>query len=280
MSTSLSTVANTEFDNEVKQAYQGSSKLGDCVTFRGGVTGDTYKFRKMGKGTAQQRPGPSSDVTPMDVAHTQQTATLTNWYAPEYTDIFDQAEVNFSEVTELAQAIAAALGRRKDQLILDAIDDATSIAGTVGEDVGGTNSNLNTDKCRRASRYLNENGVPQGERYLAHTAAQLEGMLGETEATSSDFNTVKALVNGELNSFVGFQFKLIEERSEGGLRDESSEQRAFAFHKSAVGYADAFGVKQQTDRIPQKVSWLSNGLMKSGAVARDSLGIVEIEVIE
>jgi len=280
MSTSLSSVANTEFDSEVKQAYQGSGKLRGAVTLRTGVVGDTYKFRKMGKGYAQQRAAPSSDVTPMNVAHTQQTATLTNWYAPEYTDIFDAQEVNFDEQRELAQAIAGALGRREDALIIDAIDDTTGIAGTVSEDIGGTNSNLNVDKLRRANRYLGAKGVPKGDRYIAHTAAQMEGLLGETEATSSDFNTVKALVNGELNSFVGFQFIELEDRDEGDLPDESSEQRAFAWHKAAVGHAVGLDIRQETNYIPTKTSWLANGILKCGSVGRDADGIVEIECIE
>ena len=45
-------------------------------------------------------------VTPMDVTHEVQTATMQNWNAPEYTDIFDQAEVNFDEKQELATTIA------------------------------------------------------------------------------------------------------------------------------------------------------------------------------
>jgi len=280
MSVSLSSVANTEFDSEVKQAYQGAGKLRGAVTLRTGVVGDTYKFRKMSKGYAQQRAAPSSDVTPMNVAHTQQTATLTNWYAPEYTDIFDQAEVNFDEQRELASCIANALGRREDALIIDAIDDTTGIAGTVSEDIGGTNSNLNVDKLRRANRYLGAKGVPKGDRYIAHTAAQMEGLLGETEATSSDFNTVKALVNGELDSFVSFKFIELEDRDEGDLPDESSEQRAFAWHKAAVGHACGIDIRQETNYIPEKVSWLANGILKCGSVGRDADGIVEIECIE
>lgn len=280
MSRYLSSVAQTEFDSEVKQAYQGAGKLRGTVTLRTGVVGDTYKFRSMGKGMAQQRPASSSDVTPMDITHAQQTATLTNWYAPEYTDIFDAAEVNFDEQRELAQVIAGALGRREDQLIIDGIDDATSIAGTVSEDIGGTNSNLNVDKLRRAKRYLDAKGVPNMDRTIIHTAAQLEGLLGETEATSADFNTVKALVHGELNTFVGFKFIGLEDRDEGDLPDESSEQRAFAYHKAAVGHAVGIDVRQETNYIPEKVSWLSNGILKMGSVARDANGIVEIECIE
>ena len=55
MSKTLSSVAVTEFDSMVKQAYQGMGVLKPTVTLRNNVTADTYKFRKMGKGLANQK---------------------------------------------------------------------------------------------------------------------------------------------------------------------------------------------------------------------------------
>jgi len=110
MSKTLSSVAVTEFDSMVKQAYQGMGMLKPAVTQRNNVIGDTYKFRRMGKGLANQK-STSDLVTPMDVTHEFKTATLTNWNAPEYTDMFDAKDVNFDEKQELANTIAGALGR-------------------------------------------------------------------------------------------------------------------------------------------------------------------------
>lgn len=283
MSKFLSSVANTEFDSEVKQAYQGAGKLRNTVTYRGGVVGDTYKFRRMGKGLAVQRPAPSSDVTPMDVGHTLQTATLTNWYAPEYTDIFDAATVNFDEQRELAQTIAGALGRREDQLIIDAMEDGTPTT-SVDEDVGGADTGMNPDKVRRASRILNAAGVPNTERTLALTAIGLESLLGETEVTSSDYNTVKALVNGEVNTWCGFAFVVIETRTEGGLPIDVAatpdETHSFAFHKASLGHACGIDIRQETNYIAEKVSWLANGILKCGSVVRDADGYTEISTVE
>ena len=92
MSKNLSAVAVTEFDSMVKHAYQGMGLLKNSVTLRNNVVGDTYKFRRMGKGLANQK-STSDLVTPMDVAHEFKTATLTNWNAPEYTDMFDAQDV-------------------------------------------------------------------------------------------------------------------------------------------------------------------------------------------
>ena len=82
MSKNLSAVAVQEFDSMVKQAYQGMGVLKPAVTVRNNVVGDIYKFRRMGKGLANQK-STSDLVTPMDVTHEFKNATLANWNAPE-----------------------------------------------------------------------------------------------------------------------------------------------------------------------------------------------------
>jgi hypothetical protein len=273
MSKNLSAVAQTEFDDQVRQAYQKGSMLRDTVTIRR-ATGDTYKFREMGKGLANQKPS-QADVTPMDVAHSQPTATLTNWNAPEYTDIFDAAEVNFDEQQELAETIAMALGRRVDQLIIDAMDSATADA-SVAE--GGTG--LSVAKTLEASRILNDAGVPSSERTFAHSAIALQQMLNEDKATSSDYQTVKALVSAELNTGFGFTWKCIESRDEGGLPLATNERTCFAYHKGAVGYAEGLAPRTEVNYVAQKTSWLANGILKAGAVVRATDGFVDVGVDE
>jgi hypothetical protein len=282
MSKHLSAAASTQFDSEVLHEYQGMGSLRTTVTVRTGVVGDTYKFRAMGKGIATSRGMPQTDVTPMDVSHSLQTATLENWVAPEYTDIFDAAEVNFQERTELAQTIAGALSRREDQLIIDAFDASSTYAGTVTTAIGGADTDLNPAKLRRASRYLNAKGVPMAGRNIAIGALQLEALLGNTEATSSDFNTVKALVNGDINAFVGFSFKLIEDRDaeEGGLTVAAGIRDCYAYHTTSTGYASGIDPRTEVNYVPVKTSWLANGLLKAGAVVRNSNGLVKVQCDE
>ena len=274
MSKFLTNAAVIDFDSEVKHAYQGMGNLRNCVTIRTGVTGESYKFTRMGSGIANQKAS-QADVTPMDIEHARQTAILSNWNAPEYTDIFDAAEVNFDEKTELAQTIAKALSRREDQLIIAAMDSVNYVTANPTIDQGTSvalGTAFNVAALRKASSVLSDKGVPESDRYIAYTAADRESLMGEEEATSSDYNTVKALVNGDIDSFVGFKFKLIETREEGGLPANT----VFAWHKAAVGYAVGIDMKTTVDWIAQKTSWLCNGMLKSGAVAREGRGIVKL----
>lgn len=276
MSKFLSSVARQEFDTQVKHAYQNAGMLRMCVTNRTGVNGDIYKFRRMGKGLANQKAS-QADVTPMDITHNLISCILENWNAPEYTDIFDQAEVNFDEQSELASVIANAMGRRQDQLVIDALGNISADAGTALSDIVVGATGFTVDKVRQAGAAFDGTGMGGEGRYIAWNKTQKQQLLGSTEATSSDFMNVKALVNGDIDTFYGFRFVLIEDRVEGGLPGGgSASATSFAFHKDAVGLATGIDIKSEINYIAQKTSWLCNGVMKAGSAVRDAQGVVKI----
>lgn len=269
MSINLSPVAVTEFDSMVKHAFQNASLLRDTVTVRNNVVGDTYKFRAMGKGLANQKVT-SADVDPMDVAHSLITATMQNWNAPEYTDIFDAAEVNFDEKQELATTIAGALGRRLDQLVIASMDAASPTA------VGTGSTGLVAQDLIDAKVELVKQGVGSGDLTVAINAAGLAGLLADEKTTSADYQAVKALVNGEINTFAGFNVVVLEDRTEGGLTVATDVVSAYAYSKEAIGLAVGIDMKTSIDYVPQKTSFLCNGMLKAGAAVRDVAGLVEI----
>ena len=275
MSVSLSNAFVTLFDAEVKQAYQGKAQLVGAVRARRGVEGSTVKFPKVGRGVATPRIA-QTDVTPLNVGFSQVTLTLADWNAAEYSDIFSQAKVNFDERQELVQVVATAMGRRQDQMILDALA-ASGTSLTVSNDIGGSDTNLNVAKLREAKRLMDKNNVPMDNRHIVIHANGLSSLLSETSVTSSDFNTVKALVQGDINTFLGFQFHVLGDRSEGGLAiDGSNDRTCFAFHRDSLGYGEGIGMRTEINYIPEKTSWLVNEVFSAGAIAIDAEGIVSI----
>lgn len=275
MAIGLNNAFVTLFDAEVKQAYQASAVLVPAVRQRRGIEGSTAKFPKVGKGVATLRV-PQTDVTPLNVDFSQVTATMEDWNAAEYSDIFMQQKVNFDERQELVQVVANAIGRRQDQLIIDAAE-ASGTSLTVANDIGGTDTDLNVAKLREAKKLLDANNVPPQDRHIILHANNLSALLSETAVTSSDFNTVKALVSGELNTYLGFQFHVLGDRTEGGLsKDGSNDRTVIAFHKDALGYAEGIGPKTEINYVPEKTSFLVNAMFSAGAVAIDAEGIVDI----
>jgi hypothetical protein len=112
------------------------------------------------------------------------------------------------------------------------------------------------------------------------SAEGLENLLGETPVTSSDFNAVKALYDGEISHWLGFEIIVMEDRAEGGLPIAATVRTCYAYHKPAVGLAVGIDKQTAVDWIAHKTSWLANGFYTAGAVAIDAEGIVEIETTE
>lgn len=263
MSANLSSVAVEQFDSEVKHAYQGLKTLRECIKVRNNVVGDKYDFRLMGKGVATARTGSSDDVVPMGVGHSVKVATLADYEAPEYTDVFDAATVNFDEIVELATTIAGAMGRRDDQSIITAMATSTN---TLVDATPGLDTLIN------ASKLLNSKDVPGEDRYFVCDETFLAALLNDTKLTSSDYTTVRSLQAGTITSFMGFEFKIIASgRAEGGLGGA-----AYAFHKSAIGHAVGIDMKTRVDYVAHKASYLSMGMWKAGSVLIDSEGCVKI----
>ncbi len=132
-------------------------------------------------------------------------------------------------------------------------------------------------KLRRAKKLLDAANVPMEGRCMVISASGLEGLLGETQTTSADFNSVRALVSGDIDTFLGFKFVTIGDRSEGGLPiDGSLDRTCYAFHRDAVGMGIGMNQRTEINYVPEKTSFLVNSMFSAGAVAIDDEGIVKI----
>ena len=277
MAVAISNAFVQMFDAEVKQAYQASRALAGLTRERTNVEGNQVKFPKIGKGTATVRV-PQTDVTPLNVSYSQVTATMSDYIAAEYSDIFNQQKVNFDERRELVQVVGNAIGRRMDQLVIDALN-ASSTSLTVATTIGGAGTNMNIEKLIETKKLMDANNVPSEGRTMIIHANNLAGMLGETEITSADFATVKALVSGEVDTFMGFKFVTLGDRDEGGLPIPST-RTCFAFHKDAIGMGIGMNQRSEINYVAEKTSFLVSSMFSAGAIAIDDEGIVKISCTE
>ena len=278
MSTNLSPAFVQLFEAEVHQAYQGAAVLRGAARTRTGVVGDTVKFPKVGKGTASVRT-PSTDVVPINGEFSQVSISLTDFVAAEYSDVFNQAKVNFDERQELAALVGNAIGRREDQIIIDALNAASAgstVAKTVVTTGSATASNLNVGKIIAAKKALDAKNVPATDRHFVIHANNLAGLLGDERAISSDFQTLQALVGGQINQMMGFTFHIVGDRDEGGLPLATADRTCFAFHRSAIGVAVGIAPKTEINYIPEKTSFLITAMLSMGAGAIDVDGIVDV----
>lgn len=141
--------------------------------------------------------------------------------------------------------IQSAVGIQIDKVIYGALGGvayrgetgATAVAFPAGQvvakdmETAGTNTGLTVAKLRRAAKKLDAAGVPSGERTFVGSATEKEQLLGSTEATSADYNNVRALVSGDIDTFLGFKFVWLPD---GIVNVSSNIADCYAFHKTGV----------------------------------------------
>jgi len=279
MATTLSNSFITLFEAEVHQAYQAVATLRNVARTRSGVNGSTVKFPILAKGTASVRT-PSTDVVPISGVFSNVTATLVDYIASEYSDIFNQAKVNFDERQELAKLVGNAIGRREDQIIIDALiagSAGATVANTVVTTGSASASDLNVGKIISAKKALDTASVPPQDRHMIIHASSLASLLSDERAVSSDFIQLQALSRGEIQTFAGFNIHMIGDRDEGGLpKDGSNDRTCVAFHKDAIGLGIGIAPKVEINYIPEKTSFLVSAMYSAGSVVVDTAGLVDI----
>jgi len=188
----------------------------------------------------------------------------------------------------IVQAHGAAYARTCDSVIISALGGAaftgttgtTSTALPAGQKVAvnyvesGTaaNSGLTIAKLRRAKFILDANEVDEEEeRILVVSAKQLQDLLRTTEVTSADYNTVRALVDGSLNTFMGFKFRRTQL-----LGLTSTVRSCYAYVKSGIVLAER-GLKTHMDvRTDLSHSLQIRSVASLGATRMEEKKVVEI----
>jgi hypothetical protein len=136
---------------------------------------------------------------------------------------------------------------------------------------------LTMAKVIQAQVELRDQGVPNTDLFAVIEAEGLGGLLNDELATSTDYQNIKALVSGEINTLVGFRFIIIETRTEGGLTEAANIVDSWFYQRPAVGLAVGIDMKTEINWIAERTSWLSNGMLKAGSVVRDEGGLVKVK---
>jgi len=222
MSNSINNAFVDDFESRVHQVGQQEvSRVRDCVRNRMG-TGDIYNFERLASSdmTNKATTGGRHSPTPINnVAHDRRRAGVETFDWGEAVDNSDLAQILIDPDSEYVQSAGMAYGRKLDEIILDAtVSDtrttdgagaALGFAADGGTIIGDGTQPLSVDYLRQAKRTLDEAEV-MGARHIAISAKGLEDLLNVTEVASFDYNTVKALVMGELDTFMGFNFRRTE----------------------------------------------------------------------
>jgi hypothetical protein len=268
MATSITNAFITQFESEVHMAYQRmGSKLKNIVRNVNNVQGNTVKFQKVAKGSANTK-ARHAEVVAMNLSHSNVSATLTDYYAADFVDKLDELKTNIDERQVVSQSTAYALGRKTDDIIRDEMDTATAFAKNVNSDAA---TGMSLVKAKNMMETFNGNDVPDdGQRYWVVGPKQWSDLLGIDQFTRLEYVGQDELpFKGGMTAkrWLGFLWFV-----HSGLT-LSTDRYTLAFHKSAVGLGVGSDVKTEVNYIPEKVSHLITSHLSLGATIIDGDGI-------
>lgn len=187
-------------------------------------------YDRIGPTTAVRNTSRHGDTPLIETPHDRRMVTLVDYDWADLIDNKDKLRMLLDPTSAYAQNAGFAIGRALDQTIIDAafgtayagkegttpvsFDSNFVVASTyMGNGVTPAANNLNVAKLRRARKLIQSaNAWPKGSKGVCViTASQLESLLEQTPVTSSDYNSVKALVSGDVNTFLGFEFVMLED---------------------------------------------------------------------
>lgn len=201
----------------------------------------------------------------------------------------DALQMAIDPKSTMMQAKMAAFNRTTDDILISAMG-GTAYTGQTGSTAVTfatanqivynqftTGNGLTKAKVLSAKRLLDAAEVDANDRFLAHTAAQLEDLLNTTEVTSSDYNVVKALVQGELKTWCGFSFI----HTERLLTDASSNRLIYAWQRAAIQLAVQKEIEGRIDeRADKNFAWQVYMRMCMGSTRLEESRIVQIACSE
>jgi len=254
MSSQITTAFVQQYSANIQMlSQQMGSLLRDKVRVES-VVGKNAFFDQVGSVTAQLKTSRHSDTPQIDTPHSRRRVSLADY---EYADLIDQQDkvrLLIDPTSSYAQAAAFAMGRAMDDVIIAAATGtaftgetgATSESAQTAIAAGGTG--LTIAKLRTAKQKFDLASVdPSIPRHIVVGPEQITNLLGTTEVTSSDFNTVKALANGEVNSFLGFNFTVSNRLAKSG-----NDRTCIAFAQDGITLGIGKDVNARIDERADK----------------------------
>jgi hypothetical protein len=286
----------TEFStNWIHRAQQMKNKL-DSFVMDESFLGERKRYDRLQKQNSQKRTERKAPTPITDPANDSR------WC---YRETFDLANILAEEdarnlgslvlpTSDYVQSHTYAYQRDCDQVAINAaigsvitgelgttattFPDATNLIGrdgTLGSETG-TGTGLTLGKLLTAVQILNAAELAdQKDRVIVVSPIAISGMLNQTKVQSADYNTIKALVNGDIDTFMGFKFVL-----SNLLPKTSNIRTCVAWCKGAIKRVKG-AMRTTIDRLPEKsnATQIYSSWDLSGTRVYDE-GVVKISIDE
>ena len=280
MSTQITTAFVEQYKaNLMHISQQKGSRLRATVRAEE-VTGKNAYIERLGAATAVDATSRHDDTPQIDSEHSRRRLSLVTSRWADLIDNPDKVRMLINPESDYAMAGANALGRRLDDHIIDAasgnsyggVAGGTTIALPAAQKIVHGSAGLTLTKLINAKEILDGNEVDPEDRFIVVTAAQMSDLLADTTITSADYNTIKALVKGEIDTFLGFKFVHSQR-----LDSDGTSRLVIAYQKNAI----RLGIGREpmvriTERADKNYSTQVFVEMDMGATRVEDEAVVEI----
>tara|TARA_R110002074_G_scaffold350603_1_gene521585 strand:- start:705 stop:1577 length:873 start_codon:yes stop_codon:yes gene_type:complete len=245
MSNQINKAFESQFsDNFIHLASQKASKLAGAVRMEQVNDAKQFFFDRMDTVSMVQSVSRHEDTPLTEVPFSRRRVTFNTYRAVDLIDNPDRVKMAKDPTSPTMKQLMAAMNRQKDDVIISAAlgsaysvnssDTASAVSLPSGSQIANGGTDLTLAKLLEAKKKLLSNDVDPGEEpmYVVVGPDQLEALLSVTTNTSVDFNSVRALMNAELDTWCGFKF-IISTR----LAKVGNIRSCFAWAKSGIGLA-------------------------------------------
>ena len=276
-------------DNFLLMSQQKKSRLESCVRMKPGIVGGSATVDAVGSTSARKRTTRNDDSPVMKTPFYRRWIDLSDY---DWGDLIDEQDLQKLVTDPTSSIIAsglAALNRSKDDVIITAMGGnarttdagATLVALPAGQKiaVGATGLTMakliSTKEILTAAEAYNEDD-PEDQLYIACAARQISDLLNDDQITSSDYNTVKALVAGTIDSFMGFKFVRTQR-----LLKPATTRFCYAWCKSGVVFGMGQDIARElTRRADKSFAAYPYAKMSIGSTRTEEEKVVEISCLE
>ena len=284
MSTQVTTAFSQQFSSNVYLlTQQKGSKLRAGVREES-ITGEKAFFDQIGKAAAQVKTSRHSDTPLMETPHSRRMVTAQTYEWADLIDDSDKVSMLIDPTSTYARAAAAAMQRSIDDVIIEAAtgtaktgkSGSTSTSMLAANQIANGGTGLTLAKLLSAKEIMDSASVDEDNRHIAISPIGLQDLLNTTEVKSSDFNSVKALVQGSLDTYLGFRF-----HTSTRLAKTGNIRTCFAFQGDGILLAVGKDVMARiTERADKSFSTQVYYCMTIGATRMEEEKVVQIDIDE
>ncbi len=195
-------------------SQQKGSRLRNAVRVET-VVGENAFFEQIAATAAQLKTTRHMDTPQTDTPHARRRVSLADYVWADFVDMEDLVRTLIDPTSPYAVNAVNAFGRSMDDVIYAAMrgtaytgkagGTATSLPS--GQKIAEGNTGMTIAKLIAAKELFWANDVDEDDEFfIMCSGKELGDLLGTTQVTSADYNTVKALVRGEIDTFMGFKF--------------------------------------------------------------------------